>query len=177
MLPALATIIRRRRLEQNLSLEKFAKLLGVTLEFLSDLESGEIDIQVSELYEIAASLNTSCGELTEQAELLTEAKEFRQYRMRRKLTTLKQISTLQRQQRSLKNQLERIEQQRKNLIASDQAAYPSAHDRRFVLQAMEKRLTLVKQLQEEQDRFMLRYLANRETHARNIVTPYLVARG
>jgi transcriptional regulator with XRE-family HTH domain len=162
----MATVIRRRRLEKNLSETKFAQLVKVTPHVLSRIERGELDVDIATLFEIAATLETSCAELADQAQSLSQTKEFSQYRIRRRLTSLKQITNLQSQSQRLKAQLECINRQRRELIFKKESAGEVQDalwhaQREHSLLALEARLETVRRHQEEQERFLLRFLANR----------------
>ena len=166
MLTEMATVIRRRRLEKNLSETRFAKLVKVSPDMLSEIERGELDIDIATFFSIAATLETSCAELADQAQSLSQAKEFSQYRIKRRLTSLKQIANLQKQNQRLKTQLERIKRQRQELILkkewtaeTDQFQWHAQRERSLL--ALEARLVTVRHHQEEQERFLLRFLANR----------------
>ncbi|MBI2811794.1 MAG: helix-turn-helix transcriptional regulator [Candidatus Melainabacteria bacterium] len=160
----LAAIIRRRRLEKNLSADRFALLLNLSPDTLSEIEQGETELDIGTLFDIASKLETSCGDLAQQAHQLSEASEFAQYRATRRQTSLKQMATLQRQNRKLTAQIERIERQREQVILhvpADESLRLWPEQQKQHLQVLAARLTLVQRHQEERERFLLRFLANR----------------
>jgi len=63
VLRALAAAVRARRAESGLTLRALAVLAGVSERFLVQLESGEGNISVARLYDLADALGTSPAEL------------------------------------------------------------------------------------------------------------------
>jgi XRE family aerobic/anaerobic benzoate catabolism transcriptional regulator len=63
VLRALAGSVRARRSEKGLTLKSLASLAGVSERFLVQLESGEGNISVARLYDLADALETSPAEL------------------------------------------------------------------------------------------------------------------
>jgi XRE family aerobic/anaerobic benzoate catabolism transcriptional regulator len=63
VLRALATTVRARRTESGLTLRALATLAGVSERFLVQLESGEGNISVARLYDLADALGTSPADL------------------------------------------------------------------------------------------------------------------
>ena len=63
VLRALAGSVRARRAEKGLTLKNLASLAGVSERFLVQLESGEGNISVARLYDLADALETSPAEL------------------------------------------------------------------------------------------------------------------
>jgi transcriptional regulator with XRE-family HTH domain len=60
---AVAINVRRERRSKGLSLDKAAKLTGVSKSMLGQIERGEVNPTVSVLYKIAAGLEVNCGDL------------------------------------------------------------------------------------------------------------------
>jgi len=63
VLSALASTVRARRAESGLTLRALAQLAGVSERFLVQLESGEGNISVARLYDLADALGTSPADL------------------------------------------------------------------------------------------------------------------
>jgi XRE family transcriptional regulator, aerobic/anaerobic benzoate catabolism transcriptional regulator len=63
VLRALAAAVRAKRAESGLTLRALAELAGVSERFLVQLESGEGNISVARLYDVADALDTSPAEL------------------------------------------------------------------------------------------------------------------
>jgi XRE family transcriptional regulator, aerobic/anaerobic benzoate catabolism transcriptional regulator len=63
VLRALAGSVRARRAERGLTLKNLASLAGVSERFLVQLESGEGNISIARLYDLADALGTSPAEL------------------------------------------------------------------------------------------------------------------
>jgi XRE family transcriptional regulator, aerobic/anaerobic benzoate catabolism transcriptional regulator len=63
VLSSLAASVRARRASSGLTLRALAKLAGVSERFLVQLESGEGNISVARLYDVADALGTSPAEL------------------------------------------------------------------------------------------------------------------
>jgi XRE family transcriptional regulator, aerobic/anaerobic benzoate catabolism transcriptional regulator len=67
VLRALAASVRARRTERGLTLRALAGLAGVSERFLVQLESGEGNISVARLYDVADALSTSPAQLLASA--------------------------------------------------------------------------------------------------------------
>lgn len=66
---ALGKVIRCKRLEQQLSQEAFADLVGLDRSYVGGIERGEHNISIHNLLKIAAGLNTSLTKLFSEAKL------------------------------------------------------------------------------------------------------------
>ena len=66
---ALGKVIRSKRLEQRLSQEAFADLVGLDRSYVGGIERGEHNISIHNLLKIAAGLNTSLTKLFSEAKL------------------------------------------------------------------------------------------------------------
>ena len=66
---ALGKVIRSKRLEQQLSQEAFADLVGLDRSYVGGIERGEHNISIHNLLKIAAGLNTSLTKLFSEAKL------------------------------------------------------------------------------------------------------------
>ncbi len=62
---AVAVNVRRERKAKGLSLDRAAKLTGVSKSMLGQIERGEVNPTVSVLYKIASGLELDCGALLE----------------------------------------------------------------------------------------------------------------
>ncbi|MCD7856276.1 MAG: helix-turn-helix domain-containing protein [Clostridiales bacterium] len=62
---AVAVNVRRERKAKGLSLDRAAKLTGVSKSMLGQIERGEVNPTVSVLYKIAAGLELECSTLLE----------------------------------------------------------------------------------------------------------------
>lgn len=65
----LGKVIRSKRLEQGLSQEAFADLVGLDRSYVGGIERGEHNISIGNLLKIAAGLNISLANLFNEVKL------------------------------------------------------------------------------------------------------------
>lgn len=171
MILEIATAVRLRRLQSGLSQQEVSSKLGLSVERLRIIETGEEDVDLLTVCDFADALGVSAESLLLFAEQLGKQRELSQNRMRAHANNLRVLDTLERQHKLMIDQLARLRKQTAMLKESHDLLEPVFHNQvsHPVLKLVDRldedeleitarvvSLAKVRKMNEDQERFAIR---------------------